>query len=59
MSDIYRANRQFERFLFLTPHEVKEGEEEKDILITTITYDFENKKVIITRVDDKEHPIEM
>jgi hypothetical protein len=56
--DAFRTYRQFERFLFLTPHDAKD-ELEKDTLIATITYDFENKKVIVTRVDDKEHPVEM
>jgi hypothetical protein len=50
--DNYKANRQFERFLFLTPHDnIGINDEEK--LIATITYDFKNKEVRIEREDEK------
>ncbi len=51
MVDVYRANRQFERFLFLTPHESKPDESEGK-LIATITFDYEHRKVIIQRVGE-------
>ena len=51
MSDVFEANRRFERFLFLTPHE---SEDEEDELIAIITYDFENKTVTVRRADSDD-----
>ena len=58
MVDVFRANRRFERFLFLTPHDPPPGEEEKEPeVIATITFDFEKGKVIVKRKD--EEPFEV
>ncbi len=50
MVDINRANRRFERMLFLTPHEPIEDDDDK--LIAKITYDFKNQEVRVRRFDD-------
>lgn len=59
MVDIFRANRRMERMLM----EIKERsqhldkDEEHGEVIATITFDFENQKVVIKRKD--EEPFEV